>query len=85
MATLLQAVVVVGVGVDCPLHHVLHPHGPACLIEATLAPLLAVGALLKDVVEVLPLLLLAQGVVTGGLMPLVERCVAESPAILRRV
>ena len=79
------AVVVVCVGVDCPLHHVLQPRGPACLVEAALAPLLAVGALLEDVVEVLPLLLLAQGVVPGGLVPLVERCVAESPAIVRRV
>ena len=85
MATLHQAVVVVGVSVNCPLHHVLQPREPACLIEAALVPLLAVGALLEDVVEVLPLLLLAQGVVPGGLLPLGgEVCSGES-CIVRRV
>ena len=81
MATLLQAVVVVGVGVECSLHHVFQPHEPACLVEAALVPLLVVGALLEDVVEALPLLLVAQGVVLGGLVPLVERYVTENPAL----
>ena len=44
-------------------------------------PLLGVGALLEDVVEALPLLLVAQGIVPGGLVPLVERYVAENPAL----
>ena len=81
MATLLQARVVVGVGVHALLHHVLQPREPGGLKEATLLPLLRVGALLQNVVETLLLLLVAWGTDGRRLDPQMERHVAEGPAL----